>query len=95
MQFEQLYKQQAGKMDLPTSNMKRYEIRIMGQLEPRWEEWFDGLTITLELNGNSLLSGFLPDQAALHGVLKKIRNIGLTLISVNSYGQNSKEVRDL
>ena len=61
-----------------------YEIRLKGHLEARWTEWFDGLTITLEENGNTLLSGPLADQAALHGILKKVRDLGLTLLSVNS-----------
>ena len=61
-----------------------YEIRLKGHLEARWTEWFDGLTITLEENGSTLLSGPLADQAALHGILKKVRDLGLTLLSVNS-----------
>ncbi len=61
-----------------------YEIRIRGHLDMRWADWFEGLTITLEENGNTLLSGPLADQAALHGILKKVRNLGLTLVSVNS-----------
>jgi len=95
MQIEQHYGPQAGTMDLPTSNMTIYEIRIMGQLEARWEGWFDNLSIQLEVDGNTLLTGPLPDQAALHGVLKKIRNLGLTLISVNSYDQDVKEGHNL
>jgi hypothetical protein len=61
-----------------------YEIRLKGHLEARWAEWFEGLTITLEENGSTLLSGPLADQAALHGVIKKVRDLGLTLLSVNS-----------
>ena len=68
----------------PTSNAPNYEIRLKGHLEARWVKWFDGLTITLEENGDTLLSGPLADQAALHGILKKVRDLGLTLISVNS-----------
>ena len=70
--------------DPPTSNAPYYEIRLKGHLEARWEQWFDGLTLTLEENGNTLLSGPLADQAALHGILKKVRDLGLTLLSVNS-----------
>ena len=70
-----------------------YEIRLKGHLDDRWAEWFEGLTITLEENGNSLLSGPLADQAALHGILKKVRDLGLTLLSVNSVEPDTKEVR--
>ena len=55
-------------------------------------QWFDGLTITLEESGNTLLSGPLADQAALHGILKKVRDLGLTLLSVNSVEPDTREV---
>jgi hypothetical protein len=71
-------------MAKPTANTAYYEIRLKGHLEARWGQWFDGLTITLEENGSTLLSGPLADQAALHGILKKVRDLGLTLLSVNS-----------
>ncbi len=71
-------------MITPTSNAKVYESRVQGHLDARWAEWFEGLTITLEENGSTLLSGPLADQAALHGILKKVRDLGLTLVSVNS-----------
>ena len=61
-----------------------YEIRLKGHLAERWAGWFDGLTITLEENGDTLLSGPVVDQAALHGLLKKVRDLGLPLISVIS-----------
>jgi hypothetical protein len=61
-----------------------YQIRIKGHLDPRWSEWFGGLTITLEDNGDTLLSGPVVDQAALHGLLRKVRDLGMQLISVNS-----------
>ncbi len=60
-----------------------YQIKIKCHLDTRWQDWFDGLTITLTGDGDTILSGAIADQAALHGVLKKIRNLGLTLISVN------------
>ena len=65
------------------SHVMVYQIRIEGHLGRQWTDWFEGLTITLEDNGESLLTGPVVDQAALHGVLKKISNLGLTLISVN------------
>src|SRR5574339_635656 len=61
-----------------------YQIRIRGHLSLQWMEWFDGLTITLEEDGNTLLSGPVIDQAALHGILKKVRDLGMPLLSVNS-----------
>ena len=60
----------------------RYEIRLKGHLDERWTDRFDGLTITLEEDGNTLLSGPVADQAALHGLLKKVRDLGMPLVSV-------------
>ena len=60
-----------------------YEIRIKGHLDDKWTEWFEGLTITLEEDGNTLLTGQVVDQAALHGLLKKVRDLGLPLVSVS------------
>ena len=59
-----------------------YEIRIKGHLDDQWADWFGGLTITLEDNGDTLLTGPVVDQAALHGLLKKVRDLGLPLLSV-------------
>jgi len=59
-----------------------YEIRIAGHLSPQWMDWFEGLTVTLEENGDTLLSGAVADQAALHGLLKKVRDLGMPLVSV-------------
>jgi hypothetical protein len=61
-----------------------YQIRIEGHLSRQWTDWFEGLTITLEEDGDTLLTGTLVDQAALHGLLKKVRDLGMPLLSVNS-----------
>lgn len=60
----------------------QYEIRIRGHLNDRWADWFDGLTITREDSGETLLRGLVVDQAALHGLLRNVRDLGLTLLSV-------------
>ena len=59
-----------------------YHIRIKEQLSEQWQEWFEEMTITKESNGETLLTGHIVDQAELFGILKKVRNLGLTLISV-------------
>ncbi len=66
-----------------------YQIRLKGHLDIQWADWFEGLTIKLEEGGDTLLTGPVADQAALHGLLKRIRDLGLPLISVNrvEYGQ--------
>lgn len=61
---------------------KIYKIKIQGRLEDRWAVWFEGLTFTYENDGTTTLQGPLPDQAALHSILLKIRDMNLTLISV-------------
>lgn len=60
----------------------QYEIRISGHLDQRWAEWFDGLTVTQEGDGTTVLHGPIVDQAALHGLLQKVRDLGLPLVSV-------------
>ncbi len=60
-----------------------YQIRIKGHLGDQWTDWFEGLTITLEKNGETVLTGPVTDQAALHGLLKKVRDLGMPLLSVN------------
>ena len=67
----------ANKSDRPMI----YQIRIEGHLGPRWSGWFEGLTITPEGDGETLLTGPVADQAALHGLLRKVRDLGMPLIS--------------
>jgi hypothetical protein len=59
-----------------------YEIRLKGHLDSRWAAWFDGLGLTHQSDGTTIISGLVADQAALHGLLQKVRDIGLPLVSV-------------
>jgi hypothetical protein len=59
-----------------------YEIRLAGHLDPRWAAWFDGLAVTPQDDGTTVVRGDLPDQAALHGVLQRARDLGIALVSV-------------
>ena len=61
---------------------QRYEIRLQGHLGARWAEWFDGLSLSNESDGTTLISGLVADQAALHGLLQKVRDLGVPLVSV-------------
>jgi len=70
-----------SKMD--ANQPKVYQIRIEGHLDRQWTDWFDGMTITLEDNGDTLITGPVVDQAALHGLLKKVRDLGMPLLSIN------------
>jgi hypothetical protein len=71
------------KQQVPT----QYEIRIGGHLDQHWSAWFDGLTLTHEADGTTKLGGFVADQAALHGVLTKIRDLGVVLIAVEAVAE--------
>ena len=71
-----------------------YEIRIKGHLGPRWADWFGGMTITLEDNGDTLLTGPVVDQAALHGLLRQVRDLGTPLHSVIRLGPGSADAPD-
>lgn len=72
-----------------------YQIRIKGHLGRQWTDWFEGLTITLEEDGDTLLTGPVVDQAALHGWLKKVRDLGMPLLSVNSVETSRQDVSDV
>ena len=65
--------------DQPTT----YQVRIKGHLGPEWTDWFGGLAITLDNNGDTLLTGLVVDQAALHGLLRRVRDLGMPLVSVS------------
>ncbi|MBZ5201984.1 hypothetical protein HU147_12210 [Planomicrobium chinense] len=65
-----------------------YEIRLKGHLNDRWADWFEGFSFTLESDGTTILSGVVADQAALHGLLRKVRDLGLPLISVMQVENN-------
>ena len=67
------------------------EIKIKERLEDRWVDWFEGLTFSYERDGTTTISGSLPDQAALHSILLKIRDMNLTLISVTPIGSNPED----
>jgi hypothetical protein len=71
-----------------------YQIRIKGHLGRQWTDWFEGLTITLEEDGETLLTGPVVDDAALHGLLKKVRDLGMPLLSVNRVEPDQEDVSD-
>ena len=72
------------KPTIPTTTESwTYEIRLRGHLSPQWTHWFEGMTITLEEQGDTLLIGPVADQAALHGLLRKVRDVGLPLLALN------------
>ena len=66
----------------PHYNPGRYEIRLKGHLDSRWTAWFDGLTLTHDSDGTTIIHGPVADQAALHGLLQKVHDLGLPLVSV-------------
>jgi hypothetical protein len=66
-----------------------YEIRLQGQLDPRWATWFEGMTLTDRTDGTTVIHGLVADQAALHGLLQRLRDLGLPLLSVDRQTQHS------
>ena len=71
-----------------------YQIRIKGHLGQQRTEWFEGLAITLVEDGTTLLTGFIPDQAALHGLLRKVRDLGMPLLSVHTVGSGPQDMSE-
>jgi hypothetical protein len=72
-----------------------YQIRIEGHLGQQWTDWFEGLTITPEKDGDTLLTGPVIDQAALHGLLKKVRDLGIPLVSINRVEPDQTDAPDV
>jgi hypothetical protein len=70
------------------ADRSRYEIRLRGQLDPRWSDWFEGFTLTVS-DEHTTLTGSVADQAALHGLIRRVGDLGLTLISVTALPSNS------
>ena len=91
------YKVMSNEPELkPTSGQPViYQIRIKGHLGHRWTDWFEGLTISLEENGDTLLTGPVIDQAALHGLLKKVRDLGMQLVSVSPVEPGQADVSNV
>jgi len=71
-----------------------YEIRLKGHLEARWAAWFDGLSLTQESDGTTVIRGSVIDQAALHGLLSKVRDLGLPLVAVTQVDPKQMKERD-
>ena len=79
----------------PEANQQMvYQFKLKGHLSQQWLNWFEGLIVTLEEDGNTLLSGTVVDQSALHGILKKIRDLGMPLLSMNSVETGAQDVSD-
>ena len=66
----------------PLDRERRYTIRLRGQLDPSWSAWLGGLEVAWDARGDTVLRGYLPDQAALHGVLTRVRDLGVPLVSI-------------
>jgi len=75
----------------PHHSPERYEIRLRGHLDSRWEAWFDGLSLSNENDGTTIIGGPVVDQAALHGLLQKVRDLGLPLVSVTQVQPDQPE----
>jgi len=77
--------------DTDPGQPRAYQIRLKGHLGPQWADWFGGLAVTLEANGDTLLTGPVVDQAALHGLLRKVRDVGMPLISISSVAEGARK----
>jgi len=71
--------------------MQQVEIRVRGQIDQRWSEWLEGLTITHTAEGETVLAGSIPDPSALYGLIARLRDLGLPLLSVNPGGANAQD----
>jgi hypothetical protein len=76
------------------SEAGRYEIRLAGHLDARWTDWFDGMAVTCPKDGTTVIAGQVADQAALHGVLQRVRDLGLPLLSVERVDHDSDSIND-
>ncbi len=97
MSVEDRYGSMSNELDPKTDPNQPmiYQIRVKGHLGPQWTDWFEGLTITLEDNGQTLLTCPVVDQAALYGLLRKVRDLGLPLISVTRAEPGQADVSDI
>jgi hypothetical protein len=77
--------------DANHTSVPEYEIRVKGHLDPRWTAWFDGLSLTNQGDGTTVIHGPVVDQAALHGVLQKLRDVGLPLLSVTRVSPDERD----
>ena len=73
---------------MQADDSREYEIRVNGHLDARWSAWFDGLSLTKEPDGTTVISGPVVDQAALHGLLQKLRDVGMPLISITQVSRD-------
>ena len=80
----------ARTFDEPTA----YQIKVSGHLDPKWADWFDGSTVTALSDDETLLTGLIADQAALHGLLAKLRDLGLPILLVQRLEPNEKSQHD-
>ncbi len=74
--------------DRTPTTAPEYEIRVAGRLAPRWSAWFDGLIVTTDADGTTVIRGPVVDQAALHGLLQKLRDVGIPLVSLTQVPSN-------
>ncbi len=91
------YRIMSNKLDPKTDpgQAMTYQIRLQGHLDRQWTDWFGGLIITLEENGDTLLTGPVADQSALHGLLRRVRDLGMPLLSVNCITPGQADASDI